>query len=72
MNITDQMIHAGVEKALELDLLPRKSVNEDIATNCELMGEILRAAIATAEKDIPALIDASDRPLVRSVQDEGA
>jgi hypothetical protein len=64
MNISDEMVHAGVEKALELGLLPRKSVMEDIATNCELMQEILLAALNVAEYDDAAWFDInSEQPL---------
>jgi hypothetical protein len=45
MLITDEMLQAGVTKAVELGLLPRKSVPEDIATNKELMLEILECAL---------------------------
>lgn len=72
MNITDGMIHAGVKKALALGLLPRKSVVEDIATNCELMEEILREVIASTESDMPASTGTANRPLARSAYDEAA
>ncbi len=45
MRITEEMIHRGVKKATELALLPRTSQMEDIATNDELMLEILQAAL---------------------------
>jgi hypothetical protein len=49
MLITDEMLQAGVTKAVELGLLPRKSIPEDIATNRELMLEILECALGTLE-----------------------
>jgi hypothetical protein len=45
MEITNDMVRNGVRKASELGLLPRQSIMEDIATNNELMLEILEAAI---------------------------
>lgn len=45
MQVTDQMIRAAVIKAVELGVLPRKSLVDDIATNSEIMGEILQAAV---------------------------
>jgi hypothetical protein len=49
MLITDQMLQAGVRKATELAILPRHSIPEDIATNQELMQEILQAALGSAD-----------------------
>jgi hypothetical protein len=49
MLITDEMLQAGVKKAVELGLLPRKSIPEDIATNRELMLEILECAFEEME-----------------------
>lgn len=46
MHVSDEMIQAGVKRATELGLLPRKDFPEDIATNAELMEEILRAALS--------------------------
>jgi hypothetical protein len=43
--ITEEMIRRGVSKATELALLPRAGQIEDIATNNELMLEILQAAL---------------------------
>lgn len=45
MIITQDMIQRAVKKSVELELLPRKSQIEDIATNCELMFEVLQAAL---------------------------
>lgn len=45
MQITNQMIHAAVIKAMELGVLPRKSLADDIAINSEIMVEILQAAV---------------------------
>lgn len=44
MQATEQMIQAAVQKAKELGVLPRKISPEDIATNNEIMAEILQAA----------------------------
>jgi hypothetical protein len=49
MLITNQMLQAGVQKATELAILPRHSIPEDIATNQELMQEILQAALASTD-----------------------
>ncbi len=48
MQITQKMIEKGVSKAVELGVLPRKSLAEDIATNNELVFEILQAALKDA------------------------
>jgi hypothetical protein len=45
MPITEDMVRRGVKKATELALLPRTGQIEDIATNDELMLEILQAAL---------------------------
>ena len=54
MLITEEMIHRGVKKATELAILPRTSQIEDIATNDELMLEILQAALNTQSEEEPA------------------
>ncbi len=46
MVVTDEMLQNAVKKAIELGLLPRKSQVEDIATNNELMLQILQAALS--------------------------
>jgi hypothetical protein len=53
MLITEEMLQAGVAKAVELALLPRKSVSEDIATNKELMLEILECVLDAPEQIPP-------------------
>ena len=53
MLVTDEMVQTAVKKAIELGLLPRKSIPEDIATNRELMGEILECAFNAVE-ELPA------------------
>lgn len=45
MHVNHEMIQAGIKRATELGILPRKDLPEDIATNAELMEEILRAAL---------------------------
>jgi hypothetical protein len=45
MLITEEILRRGVRKAIELGLLPRSGQIEDIATNDELMLEILQAAL---------------------------
>jgi hypothetical protein len=50
MLITNDMLHAAVKKAIALGLLPRKSIPEDIATNRELMQEILECAFDATEE----------------------
>jgi hypothetical protein len=51
MLITETMIRQGVKKATELAVLPRKGQIEDIATNNELMLEILQAALDAAPEE---------------------
>jgi hypothetical protein len=51
MQITDQMIQQAVKRATELGILPRKDVADDIATNNEIMEEILQAAINAEPPD---------------------
>lgn len=51
MRITDPMIQAAVKRAMELGVLPRRGVADDIATNKEIMEEILHAAINTGSQD---------------------
>jgi hypothetical protein len=55
--ITNEMIHAGVGKALDLGMLPRTSIPEDFATNSELMEEILQAALDIVEGEPPLIIE---------------
>lgn len=57
MIVTAEMIQRGTDKAIELGLLPRKGMTEDIATNNELMLEILQAAFR-AIPDSPCDSDA--------------
>lgn len=49
MNLTPEMLRAATQKAIELGILPRRSRMEDLATNMELMQEILEAALAQSE-----------------------
>jgi hypothetical protein len=49
MQITQEMLQAATEKAVELGILPRRSQMEDFATNAELMQEILEAALRQAD-----------------------
>lgn len=44
MQITQEMIQAGARRAVELGVLPRKSLPDDIATNSEIVFEIFDAA----------------------------
>jgi hypothetical protein len=53
MLITEKMVRAGVVRAIELGLLPRKSIPEDIATNRELIREILECTFDAVE-EMPA------------------
>jgi hypothetical protein len=50
MQVSDQMIQAAVSKAMELGVLPRKSLPDDIATNSEIMAAILQAAVDAQSK----------------------
>jgi hypothetical protein len=59
MIITSEMFQAGTQKASELGILPRISMNEDIATNAELMMEILEAALSSVEENA-SVIEAKD------------
>lgn len=45
MRVTQEMLQAATAKAVELGVLPRHSQMEDLATNVELMQEILEAAL---------------------------
>lgn len=45
MNITKDMVQAATMKAVEAGLLPRRAYVEDIATNAEIMHDILQAAL---------------------------
>jgi hypothetical protein len=52
MHITPEMLRAATQKAIELGILPRRSQMEDLATNMELMQEILKAALEkSADKE---------------------
>jgi hypothetical protein len=48
MVITEQMLHAAMQRAVELGVLPRRNCPEDLATNAELIQEILLAAFEPA------------------------
>ncbi len=63
MFISEEMIRRGVRKATELSLLPRTGQIEDIATNDELMLEILQAALNCNpdEQKGPAAEDDAER-----------
>jgi hypothetical protein len=50
MEISQEMLAAATQKAVELGLLPRRSQMEDVATNAELMQEILEAALDQLDK----------------------
>lgn len=45
MKMTGEMLQAATKKAVELGILPRQSRIEDLATNAEIMPEILGAAM---------------------------
>ena len=59
MHINNHMIQAAVNKATELGVLPRKGISDDIATNNELMVQILQAAL-DAERDAGGQIRSDD------------
>ncbi len=44
------MIEVAVQRACELGLLPRRTLDEDVATNTEIMLDILQSAL-DAEPD---------------------
>lgn len=48
VQVTPEMLQAATQKAVELGILPRRSKIEDLATNAELMQEILEAALVQA------------------------
>lgn len=50
MKITCDMLQAATRRAVELGVLPRRSQAEDIATNAEIMQEILTAAIEAVQE----------------------
>jgi hypothetical protein len=50
MKISCEMLQAATRKAVELGILPRRSCMADIATNAEIMQEILTAALDTLPK----------------------
>ena len=52
MIITQDMIQRAVKKSVELELLPRTSQIEDIVTNCELMFEVLQAALGETSETV--------------------
>ena len=70
MKVTDDMIRASVKKASELGLLPRKSMMEDIATNNELMLEILEAALAAYSEELDRTDYEFDKYLVTVEADQ--
>lgn len=45
MKITCEMLQAGTRKAVDLGVSPRRAYMEDLATNAEIMQEILAAAL---------------------------
>lgn len=47
INITEQMLQASIHKALALGVLPRRHYQDALATNVEIMQEILQAAFDT-------------------------
>jgi hypothetical protein len=51
VNITREMLQAATRKAVELKLLPRHVFPEDLATNEELIQEILEAAFEAAPQE---------------------
>jgi len=51
MVITPAMLEAATRKAVETGLLPRRMVIDDIATNAELMLDILAASLAAASDE---------------------
>ncbi len=55
MKITNEMLQSAIAKAIELGVLPRRGHPEDIATNAEIMHEVLLAALeqASKERDAP-------------------
>ena len=62
MNITEDMLQAATRKAVEAGLLPRRMYVEDIATNAEIMHDILEAALESATKGDKDLADHGTRP----------
>lgn len=62
MDITKDMLQAATRKAVEAGLLPRRVYAEDIATNAEIMRDILEAALENAGKNDSDLCGPSPRP----------
>jgi hypothetical protein len=62
MNITKDMLQAATRKAVEAGLLPRRVYVEDIATNAEIMRDILEAALESAGKGDKDLASQGTRP----------
>lgn len=62
MKMTGEMLQAATKKAVELGILPRQSHIEDLATNAEIMQEILAAAMEAlpAHENEPALSHSTD------------
>ncbi|HEY8607828.1 MAG TPA: hypothetical protein VIM12_12005 [Noviherbaspirillum sp.] len=48
-DITAEMVNAAMKKAVEAGILPRRSYEEDHASQAEIMYRILQAALATRE-----------------------
>ncbi|HEV2612160.1 MAG TPA: hypothetical protein VGU61_17980 [Noviherbaspirillum sp.] len=51
MKITNEMLQSAIAKAIELGVLPRRGHPEDIATNAEIMHEVLLAALEKSSKE---------------------
>lgn len=51
MKITNEMLQSAIAKAIELGVLPRRAHPEDIATNAEIMHEVLLAALEKSSKE---------------------
>ena len=62
MDITKDMLQAATRKAVEAGLLPRRVYAEDIATNAEIMHDILEAALESAAKSDSDLAGHASRP----------
>lgn len=50
MNLTEEMLDAAVEKAVEAGLLPRNACREDFAANRDLIRFVLQAAIDRVQR----------------------
>ncbi|HEV2610151.1 MAG TPA: hypothetical protein VGU61_07775 [Noviherbaspirillum sp.] len=62
MDITKDMLQAATRKAVEAGLLPRRVYVEDIATNAEIMRDILEAALESAAKSDSDLSSPAPQP----------